>query len=168
LGSARLDNDGTAGQDVLEFSDCIFTDASAAVAGVAGDHLVAQRKAVEGHDERDAYLLEPLLIDATGFPVELNEAGGNPFAVPPVPQVSKQPMKTGGDRSEVKAFSANILRPRLTFSRTAGLLDGDGRNVAAQLRLTENDSEPPLSIQRLKRIAREGLAALRGRFRRVG
>jgi hypothetical protein len=52
-------------------------------------------------------------------------------------------------------------RIKLAFSRTAVLPDGDGRNVAALLRSIESDSEPLLSMQRLKHIARGWLAALR-------
>jgi hypothetical protein len=55
-------------------------------------------------------------------------------------------------------------RIKLAFSRTAVLPDGDGRDVAALLRSIESDTEPPLSMQRLKRIARGWLAALRDRF----
>jgi hypothetical protein len=52
----------------------------------------------------------------------------------------------------------------LTFSKTAVLPHGDGRNVAALLRSFRIDSEKPPSIQRLKRIAREWLIALRNWF----
>lgn len=55
-------------------------------------------------------------------------------------------------------------RIKLAFSRTAVLPDGDGRNVAALLRSIESDSEPSLSMQRLKRIARGWLTALRDWF----
>jgi hypothetical protein len=55
-------------------------------------------------------------------------------------------------------------RIKLAFSRTAVLPNGDGRDVAALLRSIESDTEPPLSMQRLKRIARGWLAALRDRF----